>query len=189
MVFVWANVTTVKFSHAHKCACQTATCGLQGLALYKLSGQLSTRQSCQAAVTAAAIDPCIHTAIFTINMQQTSQRQVSMLRAMIDEVVKDQSVYPVGEDRADDMVTNNVPVQDRNVILVLHHPPGDLIVNQYPALFLHGWNFWYLDSFASHAQTGSGSPRSEGLQWDSWLQAAADWDATPAAASQATAGQ
>ena len=76
-------------------------------------------------------------------MQQTTQRQVSMLRAMIDEVVKDQTTSAAGEHEPDDMVSDSIPAQDGTFILLLHHPPGDLTVNQYPALFLHGWNFWY----------------------------------------------
>ena len=110
-----------------------------------------------------------------------------MLRAMIDEVVKDQAGL-ASEQEADDMAGATIPAQDRRFVLLLHHPPGDLTVNQYPALFLHGWNFWYLDSFASHAQIDVSPHRSEGVQLDRWLQAAADWDATPAAASQAIKG-
>ena len=111
-----------------------------------------------------------------------------MLRNMIDEAVKVHTGSPADVGSSDDMVCDSVAAQDKNFILLLHHLPGDTVVNQYPALFLHGWDFWHLDSFASSEQIGS-SDKTEGLQMDRWLQAAAPWNANLAAAPPVPHGE
>lgn len=159
---------------------------MQGLALYKLSGQLSTRQSCQDAVDTAAADPSIKTAIFLINMQQTSQRQVSMLRNMVDESSK-AHVHPSAPPR-DHMDCDSVSFDDKTFILLLHHLPGELVTNQYPAHFLYGWSFWYLDSFTSQ-QRAAEDVAADGPPVDLWLEAAASGISMPSVAKQALAGE
>ena len=157
---------------------------MQGLAVHKLSGQLSTRQSCQEAVTAAATDATVQTAIFSINMQQTSQRQASMVRNMIDEAVKPAMSIAAPTSSADDMVYQASGAQGKVFILLLHFPPGDLVVNQYPALFMHGWDFWYLDSFAGGDAQNKQASMPEGLCLNKWLQAAVQWDTLPSTTIQ-----
>lgn len=159
---------------------------MQGLALYKLSGQLSTRQSCQDAVDAAAADSNIKTAIFLINMQQTSQRQVSMLRNMVDESSK-ACVRP-SKPISDHMDCDSASSDDKTFILLLHHLPGELVTNQYPAHFLYGWSFWYLDSFTSQQKATKDVAASGGPPVDLWLQAAASGVAMPTSAKPALAG-
>lgn len=152
--------------------------------MYKLSGQLSTRQSCQDAVTAAATDATVQTAIFSINMQQTSQRQASMVRNMIDEAVKPGSSITAPTSSANDMDCQTSRTQGKVFILLLHFPPGDLVVNQYPALYMHGWDFWYLDSFAGWDAHNKQDSMPKGLCLDKWLQAAVQWDTLPSTAIQ-----
>lgn len=121
-------------------------------------------------------------------MQQTSQRQVSMLRNMIDESHKGHARTQIHT--TDDMECDSacISLADKTFILLLHHLPGEHVTNQYTALYLHGWSFWYLDSFASHEEQAESSAKAEGPPVDIWLQAAADGVAMPAAAKQARGG-
>jgi len=119
--------------------------------VYKLE-HLTTKLACQEAVQAANVEPGIETVLFSANMRYVSQRQLSMLRQMIDELADAPSTSQSGP--------------PRKWVLLLHFMPGAALNDCYPSLFLYGWNFWYLDSC-----TG-GVSSSEMLQMASWSAAA-----------------
>ncbi|DBB04141.1 TPA: hypothetical protein ACH3X1_013190 [Trebouxia sp. C0004] len=91
---------------------------------------LTSKAACLAAVQNSHVlhDVSVEVVIFTANMRHVSQRQVSMLRQMIDDVGSAE------------------PDVSKKWILLLHFMPGAALADSYPALFLYGWNFWYLDS-------------------------------------------
>ena len=130
----------------------SAVCDGQALIVHRLE-HLTSKAACAAAVQSSQSDISIEVTVFTANMRYVSQRQVSMLRQMIDEA-----------SAAD---TGNEPQQSKKWVLLLHFLPGAALKDSYPALFLYDWNFWYLDSC-----TG-GVSQQEMLHMPSWAAAAA----------------
>ena len=122
---------------------------VQVVSIYKLE-HLTTRDACYEAVWAARHDDSIELVLFSANMRYVTQRQVSMLRQMID-------------DLADPSSSSFAP---KRWVLLLHFMPGAALNDCYPSLFLYGWDFWYLDSC-----TG-GVSRTEMLQMSSWTSTA-----------------
>ena len=84
-------------------------------------------------------------------MRYVTQRQVSMLRHMIDDA---QRSTPQGD-------------SPKKWVLLLHSAPGGGMHDSYPTMFLYGWDFWYLDSC-----TG-GVSQHEMLNMQSWVHSAA----------------
>ncbi len=111
---------------------------------------LTSKAACLAAVESVQTDISIEVAVFTADMRHVSQRQVSMLRLMIDDATNAASTDAT-----------------KKWVLLLHFMPGAALYDSYPALFLYGWNFWYLDSC-----TG-GMSQHEMLRTESWTAAAA----------------
>ena len=123
---------------------------MQVVSVYKLE-HLTTREACYHAVWAAHHDDSIELVLFSANMRYVTQRQLSMLRQMIDDLT----------DSASSSFASN-----KRWVLLLHFMPGAALNDCYPSLFLYGWNFWYLDSC-----TG-GVSRTEMLQMNSWASTA-----------------
>ena len=121
---------------------------MQALVVHKLE-HLTSKAACLAAVHSSHSDITVEVAVFTANMRHVSQRQVSMLRQMIDDA---------GSGPSD---------VSKKWVLLLHFMPGAALADSYPALFLYGWNFWYLDSC-----TGQVS-QHEMLHMPSWTATAA----------------
>ena len=113
---------------------------------------LTSKAACLAAVESVQSDISLEVAVFTANMRYVSQRQISMLRHMIDD-----APHTAGSSQSD------VP---KKWLLLLHFMPGAAVGDAYPALFLYGWNFWFLDSC-----TG-GTAQQEMLHMPSWAAAA-----------------
>ncbi len=121
---------------------------VQAVAVRKLE-HLTTKTACYEAVWAAHHDDSIEMVLFSANMRYVSQRQLSMLRQMID-----------------DLAAASTSRSNKKWVLLLHFMPGAALNDCYPSLFLYGWNFWYLDSC-----TG-GVMRNEMLQMGTWSAAA-----------------
>ena len=124
-------------------------CFVQALVVHRLE-HLTSKSACTAAVDSSQNDISIEVTIFTANMRYVTQRQVSMLRHMIDDA---QRAAPQGD-------------SSKKWILLLHSMPGGGMHNSYPTLFLYGWDFWYLDSC-----TG-GVSQHEMLNMSSWVTSA-----------------
>jgi len=125
-------------SHVAECVLRSSCChqmlakapslyAMQVLAVHRLE-HLTSKAACLAAVQSSQHDISVEVVVFTANMRHVSQRQVSMLRQMIDDVGSVE------------------PDVSKKWILLLHFMPGAALADSYPALFLYGWNFWYLDS-------------------------------------------
>ena len=121
---------------------------MQALVVHRLE-HLTSKAACLSAVEDVQSDISIEVVIFTANMRHVTQRQISMLRQMIDDA---------GNRTAD---------ASKKWVLLLHFMPGAALNDSYPALFLYGWSFWYLDSC-----TG-GVSQHEMLHLQSWAAAAA----------------
>ena len=128
-----------------------ATClsFVQALVVHKLE-HLTSKSACSAAVESSQSDISIEVAIFTANMRYVTQRQVSMLRHMIDDA---QRCTPQGD-------------SSKKWVVLLHSVPGGGLHDSYPTMFLYGWDFWYLDSC-----TG-GVSQHEMLKMQSWVHSA-----------------
>ena len=128
-----------------------ATCHyfVQALVVHKLE-HLTSKSACSAAVESSQTDISIEVAIFTANMRYVTQRQVCMLRHMIDDTQR--------STRQGD--------SSKKWVLLLHSVPGGGMHDSYPTMFLYGWGFWYLDSC-----TGGVSQR-EMLNMQSWVTSA-----------------
>ena len=118
--------------------------------MYKLE-HLTSKTACYEAVWSAHHDSSVETVLFCANMRFVSQRQISMLRQLIDDMI-------------DGASSSNV--QTKKWVLLLHFMPGAALSDCYPSLFLYGWSFWYLDSC-----TG-GAAQNEMLQMSSWTASA-----------------
>ena len=121
---------------------------MQALVVHRLE-HLTSKAACLAAVQSSHSDITVEVTVFTANMRHVSQRQVSMLRQMIDDA---------GSGASD---------VSKKWVLLLHFMPGAALADSYPALFLYGWNFGYLDSC-----TGQVS-QHEMLHMPSWTATAA----------------
>ena len=124
-------------------------CFVQALVVHRLE-HLTSKSACTAAVDSSQSDISIEVTIFTANMRYVTQRQVSMLRHMIDDT---QRAALQGD-------------SSKKWILLLHSMPGGGMHDSYPTLFLYGWDFWYLDSC-----TG-GVSQHEMLNMPSWVTSA-----------------
>lgn len=122
---------------------------VQALVVHKLE-HLTSKSACSAAVESSQNDISIEVSIFTANMRYVTQRQVSMLRHMIDDA---QRSTPQGD-------------RPKKWVLLLHSAPGGGMHDSYPTMFLYGWDFWYLDSC-----TG-GVSQHEMLNMQSWVTSA-----------------
>ena len=124
-------------------------CLVQALVVHRLE-HLTSKSACTAAVDSSQNDISIEVTIFTANMRYVTQRQVSMLRHLIDD---SQRAAPQGD-------------SSKKWVLLLHSMPGSGLHDSYPTLFLYGWDFWYLDSC-----TG-GVSQHEMLNMSSWVTSA-----------------
>ena len=134
----------------------------QALVVHRIE-HLTSKAACLEAVGDAQHDISIDVAVFTANMRHVTQRQISMLRQMID----DAQAGAAQEDNS------------MKWILLLHSNPGGGMHDSYPALFLYGWDFWYLDSCAG------GVSQHEMLNMPAWAATAtAAFRGQPIAAEQ-----
>lgn len=122
---------------------------MQALVVHRLE-HLTSKSACSAAVESSQKDISIEVTIFTANMRYVTQRQVSMLRHMID-----------GAQRAAAQLDSC-----KKWVLLLHSMPGAGMHDSYPTLFLYGWDFWYLDSCMA------GVSQHEMLNMQSWVTSA-----------------
>jgi hypothetical protein len=74
--------------------------------------------------------------ILVVNMLESSPEAVNHLRMKIEECH-----------------SNNIDVP-KSILLLLHFPSSMFLNGNYPTLFLHGWNYRYINSLASRAESG-----------------------------------
>lgn len=122
---------------------------VQAVAVHRLE-HLTSKSACFAAVESSQKDISIEVALFTANMRYVTQRQVSMLRHMIDDAQQAAAQ----------------PDSCKKWILLLHSMSGAGMHDSYPTLFLYGWDFWYLDSCMR------GVSQHEMLNMQSWVTSA-----------------
>ena len=88
-------------------------------------------------------DPMLKKFILVIDMQESSPDGINHVRMIIEELEP------------------QVTVQ-KDILLLLHFPSPMFSNGIYPSLFLHGWNYRYIDSLALHAESGQ-------IDIESWM--------------------